>query len=70
MPEMFADPEFWVAVAFVVVVVGLVWKGGPMITKMLDDRADKIEVSSTRRSACARRRSARSRTTSASSAMP
>ncbi|HUH84537.1 MAG TPA: F0F1 ATP synthase subunit B [Stellaceae bacterium] len=42
MPEIFADPEFWVAVAFVIVVVGLVWKGGPMIARMLDDRADKI----------------------------
>jgi len=42
MPEIFADPEFWVAVAFVIVVAGLAWKGTPTITKMLDDRADKI----------------------------
>jgi len=42
MPEIFADPEFWVAVAFVIVVAGLAWQGTPVITKMLDDRADKI----------------------------
>jgi F-type H+-transporting ATPase subunit b len=37
------DHEFWVAIAFVIVVAGLVWKGGPIITKMLDDRSLKIK---------------------------
>ena len=42
MAEFMAEPEFWVAVAFVIVVAGMVWKGTPAITRMLDDRADKI----------------------------
>ena len=37
-------PEFWVAVAFVIVVAGLIWKGGPMVTSMLDERAVKIKA--------------------------
>jgi F-type H+-transporting ATPase subunit b len=42
--EIIGNPEFWVAVAFVVVVAGLVWKGGPLIRGMLDDRAFKIKA--------------------------
>lgn len=41
--EALSGPEFWVAVAFVIVVAGLVWKGGPVITAMLDGRAAKIK---------------------------
>jgi F-type H+-transporting ATPase subunit b len=37
------ESEFWVAIAFVIVVAGLVWKGGPIITKALDDRSLKIK---------------------------
>lgn len=37
------DPELWVAVAFVIVVAGLVWKGAPMVTRGLDDRAARIK---------------------------
>jgi F-type H+-transporting ATPase subunit b len=37
-----ADPEFWVAVAFVIA-VGLMWRhGASAVAKMLDGRADKI----------------------------
>jgi F-type H+-transporting ATPase subunit b len=38
------DHEFWVAIAFIIVVAGLVWKGGPIITGMLDDRSRKIKT--------------------------
>ena len=41
--EMLQEPEFWVAVGFVLVVVLLVWKGVPgLIGKMLDARAAVI----------------------------
>lgn len=43
LAEIFAEPEFWVAVSFVIVVAGLIWKGGPMVTSMLDERAGKIK---------------------------
>jgi F-type H+-transporting ATPase subunit b len=40
---MFQDPEFWVAVGFVLVIALLVWKGVPkMVGKMLDERAAVI----------------------------
>jgi F-type H+-transporting ATPase subunit b len=38
------EPEFWVAIAFLIVIVGLVWKGSPMIIGALDDRAGKIKA--------------------------
>ena len=41
--EALSGPEFWVAVAFVIVVAGLAWKGAPVITAMLDGRAAKIK---------------------------
>ena len=42
---MFHDPEFWVAVGFVLVIALLVWKGVPaMVGKMLDQRAMVIEA--------------------------
>jgi F-type H+-transporting ATPase subunit b len=44
MMELLHDPEFWVLVAFVIVVAGLVRKAGPIITKFLDDRAAKIRA--------------------------
>ena len=44
LAEIIGDAEFWVAVAFVIVVAGLVWKGGPMVNKMLDERALKIKA--------------------------
>ena len=41
--EMLHDPEFWVAVGFVLVIALLVWKGVPgMVGKMLDQRAAVI----------------------------
>jgi F-type H+-transporting ATPase subunit b len=40
---MIENPEFWIAVAFVIVVAALVWKGGPMLTDMLDQRAEAIK---------------------------
>jgi F-type H+-transporting ATPase subunit b len=38
-----SGPEFWVAIAFIIVIAGLVWKGGPMVTRGLDDRAARIK---------------------------
>jgi F-type H+-transporting ATPase subunit b len=41
--EMLKEPEFWVAVGFVLVIALLVWKGVPgLIAKMLDQRAAVI----------------------------
>jgi len=41
--EMVNDPEFWVAIGFVLVIALLVWKGAPkMIAKLLDQRAAGI----------------------------
>jgi F-type H+-transporting ATPase subunit b len=42
--ELFHDPEFWVLVAFLIVVVGGVYKVGPSIGKSLDDRAERIKT--------------------------
>jgi len=40
---MLHEPEFWVAVGFVLVILLLVWKGAPaMVAKMLDSRAAVI----------------------------
>jgi F-type H+-transporting ATPase subunit b len=44
LAEIVGEAEFWVAVAFVIVVAGLVWKGGPVVSKMLDERALKIKA--------------------------
>lgn len=44
MLELLRDPEFWVLVAFVIAIGGVVRKGGPTITKSLDDRAAKIRA--------------------------
>ena len=42
---MFNEPEFWVAVAFVIFVAGLGYLGvHRMITKSLDDRSDRIKA--------------------------
>jgi F-type H+-transporting ATPase subunit b len=41
--ELLHEPEFWVAVGFVLVIALLVWKGVPgMVGKMLDQRAAVI----------------------------
>ena len=41
--EMLHEPEFWVAVGFVLVIALLLWKGVPgMVGKMLDQRAAVI----------------------------
>lgn len=41
--ELLHEPEFWVAIGFVLVIALLVWKGVPgMIGKMLDQRAAVI----------------------------
>ena len=39
---MFQDPTFWVAVAFVIIVVGLFRPASRALGKGLDDRAEKI----------------------------
>jgi F-type H+-transporting ATPase subunit b len=42
--EFLRDPEFWILVAFVIVIV-LLWKpAGRTIAKALDDRAEKIRL--------------------------
>lgn len=41
--EMLHEPEFWVAIGFVLVIALLLWKGVPaMVGKMLDQRAQVI----------------------------
>src|SRR5579862_2535855 len=41
--ELFKEPEFWVAVGFVLVIAILFWQGVPkMVAKMLDSRAAAI----------------------------
>ena len=43
--DMLREPEFWVAVGFVLVIAILVWKGVPkMVGKMLDQRAASISA--------------------------
>ena len=42
--HLIEDPEFWVAVAFVIVIAGLIWKGTPTATKALDERAVRIKA--------------------------
>jgi F-type H+-transporting ATPase subunit b len=44
MMEIFLDPEFWILVAFIIVVVGGFIKVGPSIGKALDDRAERIRT--------------------------
>src|SRR6478736_5737156 len=44
MMELFHDPEFWVLVAFLIVVVGGAVKVGPSIGKSLDERAERIKA--------------------------
>jgi F-type H+-transporting ATPase subunit b len=39
---LLAQPEFWVAVAFVIFVALMVWKARKIVTDMLDQRADAI----------------------------
>jgi F-type H+-transporting ATPase subunit b len=44
LAELTSNPEFWVLVAFVVVIIGLGYKGWPLATSMLDARAAKIKA--------------------------
>jgi F-type H+-transporting ATPase subunit b len=44
LAEIIGEAEFWVAVAFVIVVAGLAWKGTPIALTMLDDRGRKIKT--------------------------
>jgi F-type H+-transporting ATPase subunit b len=44
MMEILRDPEFWVLVAFLIVVIGGFFKVGPMIGKSLDERAQRIKT--------------------------
>jgi len=44
LAELTSNPEFWVLVAFVVVVLGLGYKGWPPAMSMLDARAAKIRA--------------------------
>lgn len=42
--EIIGDPEFWVAIAVIIAIAGVVWKTSPLIGKALDDRAGKIRA--------------------------
>jgi len=42
--ELVSGHEFWVAIAFIIAVGGLVYKAGPSITAALDARAAKIKT--------------------------
>lgn len=42
--NFFATPEFWVAMAFLVVVGFVIWKGGPRILAALDKRGQDIKA--------------------------
>ena len=43
--ELLQEPEFWVAVGFVVMIGIFLWMGAPkMVAKVLDDRARAIEA--------------------------
>jgi F-type H+-transporting ATPase subunit b len=42
--EILHNPEFWVLVAFLIVIVGGFIKVGPTIGKSLDDRAERIKT--------------------------
>jgi len=44
MLRLMHDPEFWVLVAFAIALFGLARKAGPVIAKVLDDRAAKIKA--------------------------
>jgi F-type H+-transporting ATPase subunit b len=44
MFEILHDPEFWVLVAFVIAVGGLVRKAAPMVASTLDTRAERIRT--------------------------
>jgi F-type H+-transporting ATPase subunit b len=44
MPEFMRDAEFWVAVAFVIVIAGLFYKLRGTATTALDERAAKIKA--------------------------
>ena len=42
--ELIENPEFFVAIAFIVAVAGVIWKSAPMVTSALDARATKIKA--------------------------
>jgi F-type H+-transporting ATPase subunit b len=42
--DVFQETEFWVLIAFLVAVAGLVWKAGPTILRTLDTRAARIKA--------------------------
>ncbi len=42
--HLMEDPEFWVAVAFVIVIAVLIWKGTPTARRSLDERAARIKA--------------------------
>jgi F-type H+-transporting ATPase subunit b len=41
---IFSNPEFWVAIAFVIAFAVLIWKATPVMTNSLDTRAAKIKA--------------------------
>ncbi|HZB93721.1 MAG TPA: F0F1 ATP synthase subunit B [Stellaceae bacterium] len=43
MFDFIGGSEFWVAIAFIIAVAGVIWKASPMITGGLDARAAKIK---------------------------
>ena len=42
MAGFFVDPEFWILVAFLIVVAVIGYKGAPAVTALLDQRSAKI----------------------------
>ena len=42
--EIFHNPEFWVAIAFVIAFAFLAWTATPVMARMLDGRAAKIKT--------------------------
>lgn len=42
--DIIGDPEFWVSIAIVIAVGGVIWKSAPMLAQMLDSRAAKIRA--------------------------
>ena len=42
--EIISGAEFWVAIAFVIAMAGVIWKASPTVTGALDSRAAKIKT--------------------------
>lgn len=42
--EIISGAEFWVAIAFVIAMAGVIWKASPTVTGALDSRSAKIKT--------------------------